>query len=52
MQSGADSQQPSLSNAPGEQGNPNHMISDVVDDIEACLKMAPFSWCFRVPKFG
>lgn len=27
-------------------GNPSHMISDVVGDVEACLQMVPFSWCF------
>ena len=32
----------------GNPGNPNHMISDVFGDVEACLQMVPFSWCFGV----
>ena len=42
MHSGVDSQQPSLSNILGNLGNPYRMISDVADDAEACLQMAPF----------
>ena len=45
----ADSQ-PIFSNILGNPGNPIHMISDIVDDTEACLQMAPFSWCFGVLK--
>ena len=47
--SGADSQ-PSFCNILGNPGNPDHMISNVVDDVEDCLQMAPFSWCFGVLK--
>ena len=31
-------------------GNPSHMISDVVEDAEACLEMARFSLRFGVLK--
>ena len=49
-QSGADSQQPNLSNILGNPGNPNHTISGVVGDIEACMQIALFLWCFGVQK--
>ena len=50
MHSGVDSQQPSLSNIMGNPGNPSHMISDVVEDAEACLETARFSLRFGVRK--
>ena len=31
----------------GKPGKSNHMISDVVGDVGACLQMAPFSYGFR-----
>ena len=32
-------------------GNPDHMIIDAVDDVEACLQMATISWCFGILRF-
>ena len=49
-QSGADSQRPSLSNILGNPGKPDHMINDVFGDVEACMQIALFLWCFGVLK--
>ena len=46
MCSGVDSQLPSFfSKILGNLENSDHMISDVVDDIEACLQIALFLLC-------
>ena len=39
--SGADPQQPNVCNVMGNAGNPDHVTSDVVVDMEACLRMVP-----------
>ena len=39
---------PVYSNILGNPGNPHHMISDAVDDVEACFQMVPSLLCFGV----
>ena len=41
---------PVLSNTVKNLRNLDHMIGDVVDDVEACLQMVVFLLCFAVPK--
>ena len=39
-----------LNNILEKTGNLDHMVHDVVGDVEASLQMAPFSWYFGVLK--